>query len=290
MYYLKVVCKIRDKVEVAKHYDLRSGAPGMPRVKKKKKTPEEMEAQNRWRRRRKIRRLIEANFKPGDWHVVLACRKGEKLSAEEARKRIRKYRDRLKAAYRKAGWELKYIITCEVGKRGGIHWHMIVNDCHSREESSAGLIRSLWEWGRVWFTPLDSSGDYKKLAEYLLKDSDGKKQEELIEKQGYMSGRNLIRPAEQTEKIRARAWRKEPKAPKGWELVPGTLVNGINKYTGLPYQHYTIRRKGGRNAESGNLHRDHTAGIGKGRGKRNVHHADTAGRRRSARKKGGSGD
>ena len=81
MYYLKVVCEVRDKVEVAKHYDLRSGAPGMPREKRRRKTQEEMAAQNRWRRRTRLRRLIEANFGPGDWHVVLGCRKGEELSA-----------------------------------------------------------------------------------------------------------------------------------------------------------------------------------------------------------------
>lgn len=289
MYYIKVICRIRDKVEIAKHYDLRGGAPGMPRVKKKKKTPEEMESQNRWRRRRNLRRLIEANFKAGDWHVVLACGKGEKLTAEEARKRIRKFRDRLKAAYKKVGWELKYIITCELGVRGGIHWHMIVNDCHNKEESSAKLIRKLWEWGRAYFSPLDESGDYKKLAEYILKESDGKKeQKEIIEKQGYIPSRNLIRPVEQTEKVRARSWRKEPKVPKGWELVPGTLVNGANKYTGLPYQHYTIRKKGGGDwdEDSGDLYRDHSARTGKRCRKRDIHYADASDRRQNTRKKG----
>ena len=290
MYYLKVVCEVRDKVEVAKHYDLRSGAPGMPREKRRRKTQEEMAAQNRWRRRTRLRRLIEANFGPGDWHVVLGCRKGEELSAEDARKRIRKFRDRLQGAYKKMGWELKYVITCERGKRGRIHWHMIINDMHSEKESTAGMVRRLWEWGREYFSPLDSTGDYKGLAEYIIKECE-REGEEPVEKQGYMSSRNLVRPVEVTEKVRAKGWRKEPKVPRGWELVPGTLVNGTNKYSGLPYQRYTIRRKeASAHEEGGHIHRHDPAGVRKRRGERDVHHADPAGRGRRPRAEGGGGD
>lgn len=198
----------------------------------------------------------------------------------------------MKAAYKKLGWELKYVITCERGKRGRIHWHMIVNDMHSRKESTAGLVRRLWEWGREYFSPLDSSGDYKTLAEYIIKEYERDLEEsgeEPVEKQGYISSRNLVRPVEVTEKVRARSWRKNPGIPDGWELVQGTLVNGTNKYTGLPYQHYTLRRKEDKDAEGGHLHRHDAAGIRKRHRKRDVCHADPAGRGKGARKEGGGG-
>lgn len=274
MHYLKVTCEIGDKVEVAKHYDLRYGAPGMPRKGRKKKTPEEMAAQNLWRRKRDLRRLIELNFGEGDWHVTLTCRPEDRPTREEAPQRIRAFWNKLRAKYKKRGWILKVIITCEIGERGATHWHMIVNDMHDGEESTARLIRRLWVWGRVYFSPLDDTGDYGKLAEYIIKESAKRiEREETLEKLSYMSSRNLTRPVEKTEKVRARTWRREPRVPPGWQLVPGTLVNGINKYNGLPYQHYTIRRI--KNYEnSGNLHRDGPAGPGQRRREGHVHNAD----------------
>ena len=36
-----------------------------------KKTSEEMQEANRRQARRKLERLINANFRPGDWHITL---------------------------------------------------------------------------------------------------------------------------------------------------------------------------------------------------------------------------
>ena len=269
MHYLKVVCEINNKLEIDKHYDLRYGAPGIPRQKTRKRTPEEMAAHNLWRRKRELRRLIELNFGEGDWHVTLTCRPEDRPEKEEAPKRIRAFRNKLRAEYKKRGWNLKYIITCEIGERGATHWHMIVNDMHGGEVSTAKLIRRLWVWGRPYFSPLDDTGDYGKLADYIVKESANRiEREETLEKLSYISSRNLVRPVIKCEKVPARSWRRQPPVPPGWELVPGTLVNGLNKYNGLPYQHYTIRRilKSGKNENSGNLHRDGPSGTGPGNG------------------------
>jgi len=290
MHYLKVVCEINERKEIAKHYDLRYGAPGMSRKKKRKKTPDEMAAQNLWRKTRDLRRLLELNFRGGDWHVTLTCRKDERPAAEEAPARIRAFRDSLRKKYRKLGWELKYIIVCGIGERGAIHWHMVINNEQNAEHSTAELIRKLWTLGRAYFSQLDDSGEYKALAEYLLKQSAEKAGGEKIEKLSYMPSRNLTRPVERTEKIRAKSWRKEPPIPEGWELVPGSLVNGINKYNGYPYQHYTIRRREKAHEAGGNLHRDKPAGVRKGRGKEHVYNADQNGLRKGAREKGADGD
>jgi len=237
-------CKIHDKIEYEKHYTARYGAPGMPRKEKRNKTPEEMAKQNHWRKCRDLRRLIELNFEPGDWHVTLTCRKEARPSKEEAVKLIRHFRDKLRGAYKKQGWDLKYIITCEIGERGAVHWHMIVNAMHNDCTSTAKLIRELWEWGRSYFVPLDDNRDYKQLAEYIVKETTKRiEQEQTIEKLSYMASRNLKRPIVRTKKSRAKKWSNPPRVPKGYELV--SLYNGINKFTGLPYQHYTIRRREG---------------------------------------------
>lgn len=242
--YDKVTCQIKDKVEIEKHYSGRYGAPGMPREKKRKKTPEEIARQNYWRKCRELRRTLELNFGSGDWHVTLTCRKEDRPAKEDAGKLIRYFRNKLRKSYKAQHWELKYIITCEIGERGAVHWHMIVNNMHNSYTSTAKMIRELWEWGRVYFSPLDDSGEYGQLAEYIVKWSAKRMEnEETVEKLSYIPSRNLIRPKVQRERIRAGCWKNPPSIPKGWYLVPDTLVNGINKFTGLPYQHYTIRRR-----------------------------------------------
>ncbi|MBO7341003.1 MAG: hypothetical protein J6U66_13175, partial [Lachnospiraceae bacterium] len=76
--YEKITCRIRDKIEVSKHYSGRFGAPGMKREPKRKATPEEVARNNHWIRCRNVRRLIELNFGGGDWHVTLTCRKEDR--------------------------------------------------------------------------------------------------------------------------------------------------------------------------------------------------------------------
>jgi hypothetical protein len=255
--YIKTICQIKEKIEIEKRYDGRRGAPGQSRDKRRKKTPEEMRKQNQWRKEREVRRLIELNYEGDDFHVILTCTKENRPeNNEQAKKIIRKFRDDLKNDYKKHGWICKYIITEEVGVRGAIHWHMIINNMHSDITTTEKLIRKHWKMGRPHVTPLDDSGDYKKLAEYILKQS-GDQEEGDTRKTSYMCSRNLIRPVVRKEKKEARSWRKDPKAPKGWYVVANTLINGLDKFTGLPYQHYTIKRKpGGREDGSQPVHKD----------------------------------
>ena len=254
--YIKKTCHIRDRIEVEKHYPGRYGAPGMSREPKRKKTPEEMAKQNYWRRCRELRRIMELNFNPGDWHVTLTCKPSNRPSMEETSRVIRTFRDKLRKEYKKQGWELKYIITCETGERGAVHWHMIINDQHNEKTSTANIVRKLWNLGRQYFSALDDTGDYKLLAEYIVKESSKRIEAgETKEKLSYMVSRNLVRPVVQEEKVRANGWKLEPKAPEGWQLIPESLVNGFNKFTGRPYQYYTLRREVGADANSGNIHR-----------------------------------
>lgn len=242
--YDKITCRIRDKVEVAKHYSGRYGAPGKEREKKEKPTPEEMAKQNHWRRCRDLRRLIELNFRPGDWHVTLTCRPADRPTKEEAPKVIRRFLAKLKREYKKQGWDLKYVITCEIGERGAVHWHMVVNNEANGETDAAKLITKNWTRGRAYYGMLDSSGEYVQLAEYMVKEAARRiDRGETVEKMSYSRSRNLKKPVERKKRIRSAGWRKDPVVPTGWYLVPGSLENGVNKFTGLPYQRYVIRRK-----------------------------------------------
>lgn len=243
MGYTKKVCYINDKIEVEKYYPGRYGAPGMPREDKRKKTPEEMAKQNFWKKCRYLRRTMELNFKGGDLHVTLTCQLEKRPTVEKAPKVIRDFRDKMARAYKKQGWEFKYIITCETGLRGAVHWHMICNNLQSDKANTWDIIRKNWNRGRPYFVPLDEDREYGRLAEYIVKEHRRKtEKEETLEKLSYMCSRNLIRPVEKKEKVDAKSWRRIPKAPEGYYLVKGSLINEINKYTGMPYQKYTVKR------------------------------------------------
>lgn len=260
--YDKMTCRIRDRMEVSKHYSGRYGAPGQKRQERRKPTPEDVARMNHWKRCRDLRRLIELNFGAGDWHVTLTCDKDRRPEKEEAPKVIRQFLTKLRKAFKEEGWELKYVVSCEIGERGAVHWHMVINDEQNAQTSTAKLIRKHWTRGRPHFTALDESGEYGQLADYMVKAAAARIEKgETVEKMSYSRSRNLKKPKERRERIRATGWRQDPKVPKGWELVPGSLVNGKNAFTGLPYQRYVLRRKEAGDGGSKSLRADKRKGT-----------------------------
>ena len=241
--YIKNTCKINDKIEIEKHYHWNCGAPGKKRSEKSNKTPEAMAKQNIWKRKNELRRLLELNFKGGDLYVTLTCRPDQRPDMTEALKVIRKFRDKLANEYKKRKWIFKYVITTEIGSRGAVHWNVIVNYMQDEKTNTWKLINKLWERGRPHYTPMDEERNYGQLADYIIKETSKRIAEgKTLEKLSYICSRNMVRPVIRKKKVDKRSWLKTPKIPKGYELVPDTLRNGINPYNDLPYQHYTIRK------------------------------------------------
>ena len=212
----------------------------MPRKKKRKRTPEEIQRQNETNRWKKVQRLILANFEEGDWHLILKyLPKNRPESYEEALAQRRKLIDGLRKAYKKAGITFKWFAVTERGKkRSVLHQHLIIKDVAEPNLNTVQLVKKLWKYGSVQFVSLYEDGEYEKLAQYFVK-------AETKEECGwctYSRSRNMVVPKPKREKIYRRRWVKIPKAPKGWYLVKDTLINGINPVTGRPYQHYTIRK------------------------------------------------
>ena len=94
----------------------REDRKGAQREPIKKKTPEEIREANKRQAVRKLERLMNANFRPGDWHITLTYRKEIRPSPEEAREELKKFLTCLRRRYRKAGHELKYIVATDTGQ------------------------------------------------------------------------------------------------------------------------------------------------------------------------------
>lgn len=235
--YTKVTYDLGKVKEIQKYYPANYGAPGCPREKKRKKTPEEIKKQNETNKIRKVQRLILANFTEGDIHLNLTYKKELRPETlEEAAAQRAKFLRDLKRAYRRAGPDLKYIGVTEIGSKGAVHHHIIINNPDGLNATK--LIQRIWPYGQQYQSPLYDDGEYEQLASYLMKD-EGKEE---ITGTSYTSSRNLVRPEPKREKIFSKQWRDPPKIPKGWEMIRETLFSGTNPVTGYPYQRYMIRR------------------------------------------------
>lgn len=238
--YKKKIYDMGDVIQIEKSYPGNYGAPGQKRGKKKKKTPEDIRRQNEKNRWRRIQRIILANFKEGDWHLILKYRPEERPDTyEEAKVHLKKFFDRMRRVYKKAGIPFKWIAVTERGKRGQVlHHHLVIEDIRRDGIDTVKLVKELWPYGNEFFVSLYEDGEYEKLAEYLVK-------AETKEECGwctYSRSRNLIVPEPKVEIVPHRRWRNPPVAPKGWYVVKDSIWNGENPVTGQPVQHYSIKR------------------------------------------------
>lgn len=228
-----------------------------------KKTLEEMRKANERQAARKLARKINANFKPGDWHMVLTYKRGNRPDAETAQKNITKFIKRLRREYRKCGYELKYIHATEYLKTA-IHHHFIINEISNGEKTAISIARELWkDHGHIMLVPLYEDGEYRRLADYLIKETEQTfRQEETPFRQRYSCSRNLIipKPEPKIRKVK-KGWEMDPKPRPGYYIDQDSLYNGFDKL-GYPYQRYVMvkihpvdadweqGRKGGRSGVS----------------------------------------
>lgn len=224
-YYQKEI-KAGKLIEIERYYAPRLGYKG-ERNPKSQKSNEQMVKENDRQAARKLAWLIAGNFKEGDYHMVLDYRKEEKLDNFEVMiKQADSFLAKLKRRYAKLGVELKYIHVVEKGSKGAMHHHLVLNNALALNE-----IQKCWPHGRVHINLLDDSGDYHKLAEYLIKYTSGQLHEGNL-KQRYRRSRNLVMPEIKKKVVPLSKFGKEPKR-KGYVLIDSW--EGHTK-TDYPYQ------------------------------------------------------
>ena len=235
MPYIQATTKAGDTI-IMEHYQApRFMIRNRPRLPSEGSSSEAQEEANARREARELIIKVNANFHPGDYHLVLGYEAGEKPETIEQAKEDREYfMRRLRYRYRKAGLILKYIIITEYGNQGGknnkgLHHHLIVNKGLDPDE-----IRKIWKKGRVHFNLLDDSGNYSELAKYLLKRRSKWRQMGGSGRQ-WTGSRNLIRPKTEKKIIRMDVYYNNPKPRPGYMLVERSVVEGFTK-DGFPYR------------------------------------------------------
>ena len=271
MAYSKKIYRFKDSNEYEYTYAGKYGAKGEKRAKKKKPTREQIQKQNQRNRVTRYRRLIKANFTQGDLWCCLKYPKGYRIDIEEVKKDLKKFLKMLRRNYRDKHHELKFIYRMEIGARGGIHIHILVNRIwHTQTDI---ILLKAWETvlrqrripekrtaGMVDYKSIYDSGGYQNLAEYITKqpseDSEEYKQLSLfapVQQKlllSVSSSRNLIRPEPQQKEIKHWTMRRiieeGPKPKKGYYIDKDSIVCGINPKTGMSYLKYTEVRIRGR--------------------------------------------
>ena len=229
------------------------GAKGEKRQDKKKPTPEQVKRQNQINKENRIRRLIKANFLPSDLWVTLKYAKGTRKAIGGVKADMRKFLDRLRRRYKRQDDMLKFIYRIEIGKRGGVHIHILVNRTKTGKGADI-LITECWPHPGTHFTPIYEQGGYKELADYIAKPPPEEQadNEEADKTCCYSTSRNLVRPQPEKKEYKRRTVRKligqikrgelAKVAAKGFYIDPGSIQIGINRFTGMSYLRYTENR------------------------------------------------
>lgn len=250
MAYRMLSWHFEESIEREIKWEGKYGAKGEKRAKRKKATPEQIKRQNQHNRIKYMRRLIKQNFHRGDYWCTLKYPKGTRKTTAEYKKDIKAFITRLRRWWQKRGALFKFIYRLEVGKRGGVHIHMICNRLEPEKGKPATdtLIQKAWQYGRINFESLYEAGGYQALAEYIVKlpESDGQLSmfapEERKEYIKYSASRNLVRPEPEIKEYKRRTIKSialdPPDATSGFYVDKDSIRQGINPYTGLSYCHY----------------------------------------------------
>lgn len=248
--YWKDTWRFKNSNEYEYKYAGKYGAKGEKRAKKKKPTKEQIAKQNQRNKEKHLRRVIKANFLPDDLWITLKYPKGTRKPLSEVKKDMRKFLNSLRKEYKKRGEKLKFIYRMEIGSRGGIHIHILINRLAGKPDTDV-LVKQCWKQGKVNFESLYEQGGYDALAAYICKEPTEEMEGQLSlfsmkEKKAlrnYSPSRNLIRPKPVRENYRRWTVRdlvqNGPKPTPGYYIDQSSISYGVNPYTGMSYYQYT---------------------------------------------------
>lgn len=250
--YWRDTWRFNGSIEYEFKYAGKYGAKGEKRGKRNRASPEQIKKQNQTNRENTVRRLIKGNFEENDLWCTMKYPRGARPSIEQVRKDIEVFFRACRVEYKKHGTVFKYIKRLEIGARGGVHLHILVNRIEGIDTDK--LLQKLWTHGRINYETLYESGGYSDLAAYIVKPLTEEMEGQLSmfpeevkkEFKSYSTSKNLIRP--QPERKEYRRWtlrdlvENGPKPTPGYYIDKDSIVCGVNRYTGMSYYRYTEYR------------------------------------------------
>lgn len=238
MAYIEKVTIAGKVKEVEKYFSSRYGKKNIPRGENIKPSAEAVKKVNDRQAAAKLRGLINTNFGYKDIHLVLTYKEILRPSPEQAKIHLAKFMRDLRKLYKKKGKVLKYISVTEF-KNKAIHHHLIINKLDDLSE-----LMDIWPYGQPRPTYLYDTGEYAKLASYLIKETSKTfNSDEKIYAKRWNSSRNLKKPKITKHVIHMRSWRKDPKDTKDWIVDKNSVENWFDEFTQTQHQFYSMIRR-----------------------------------------------
>lgn len=199
-------------------------------------TPESMAKNNERRSYKQLARLINTNYTFNDIFLTLTYNVDARPSTpKQTKEDSEKFLRDIKRLATKLGTPANYIGVSNYNQRGVPHHHFLLSG-----SLDANDIQQLWPYGRINIKRLDDSGDYTRLANYLLRHTPSASDSKInrVHAKRYLRSRNLAMPVVIEDIISPDSWRDAPKAPNGYYLLPDSIITYVNPVTGYPYQYF----------------------------------------------------
>lgn len=248
MPYIMEIIQAGQTIEISKYYSSRFNKKCKNRSTRVKPTKKEQLEVNERVSEKKLRRLLNNNFQPGDSHTVLDYDPKERPADNDAMRRDKdKFLRDLRKVYKKYGAELKYISVMEVGSKGARHHHIVMNmpECVPLKE-----ITKCWSKGRVHINLLYDHPNYAKLANYLIKQSAHYfRMPDAMQKKRWCASKNLSKPKVILKKaVKDKGWYNRiavipKKYKKDYYVDEDMTREGIHEKTQYSYFSYMLIKK-----------------------------------------------
>lgn len=226
-------------LEVERYYATRDGRK-ISRSPNADESTDDQKRLNNVQAANRLRRILLANFAQEDGDMFVTLTMADMTDQPTAEKRWRAFLNRMKRERERLGLpECKWIRVPEQ-QSGRWHYHLILSG--GLEESR---LRKLWGHGRVTVSVLDDADNYRGLSRYLVEGhkprrgeagSDNAKTQRQKHKRRWSCSKNLAKPEVTKRPISQRAVTRQPKAPKGYRLLPEWTM-GADKFGNL-FIHY----------------------------------------------------
>lgn len=219
-----IFCKVTEKVNRTKV---------QKRKKKQKPTTSQVAKLNERNSIKKLAILLSHNFQDGDYFISLTY-SALPLSKEVLRHDLDKFKDRLRYLYGVNNVELKWVSSAETLTQRA-NFHLVINRGVPIEK-----IQAIWKNGNVDYVNLNTHGDYRRLAEYMVKESKIYfRTEESICKKRWSKSNSVVMPVTKQEECSSEEF-ESPKAPEGYYIEKDSIYHGTNPISGRPFTEYVL--------------------------------------------------
>lgn len=236
--YIKEICTAGAVQEQRKYYATRYRR-SLPRRENSNPTPEAVKRNNIREAERKLRRKLNANFIDAVDALITLSWGADKTPPDtdsEMLKEVQRFIRKLKRIYEREKKCLRYVYTMEIGPKGSRHLHMVLSEVDLQE------VVECWDGGVVNVAPLNTRGDYRRIASYFVKYA--QKTADTMEKMGRKAGSRMWNSSKLMEEpkvtktaVNAATFSERIRNHKGWILNPASVEDGISEYNGRQYQY-----------------------------------------------------